>query len=79
MKLSSQAMGAIMMALQKSILEQTDIVPVLKSFEFEKDPSAKRWGTKAGELVVVNPPTFKIDDDEFNTTGGEVKTTAGSD
>ena len=41
MKLSSQAMGAIMMALQKSILEQTDIVPVLKSFQFEKDPSSK--------------------------------------
>ena len=79
MKLSSQAMGAIMMALQKSILEQTDIVPVLKSFEFEKDPSVKRWGTKTGELVVVNPPTFKIGDDEFDTTGGEVKTTTGSD
>ena len=33
MKLSSQAMGAIMMALQKSLLEQTDIVPVLKQFD----------------------------------------------
>ena len=30
MKLSDQAMGAIMMALQKSLLEQTDIVPVLE-------------------------------------------------
>jgi hypothetical protein len=29
MKLSNQAMGAIMMALQKSLLEQSDIVPVL--------------------------------------------------
>ena len=36
MKLSDQAMGAIMMALQKSLLEQSDIVPVLKNFEFEK-------------------------------------------
>ena len=28
MKLSNQAMGAIMMALQKSLLEQSDIVPL---------------------------------------------------
>ena len=28
-KLSNQAVGAIMMALQKSLMEQTDIVPVL--------------------------------------------------
>ena len=34
MKLSNQAMGAIMMALQNSLMEQTDIVPVLQSFEF---------------------------------------------
>ncbi len=32
MKLSDQAMGAIMMALQKSLLEQSDIVPVLNNF-----------------------------------------------
>ena len=30
MKLSDQAMGAIMMALQKSLMNQTDIVPMLK-------------------------------------------------
>ena len=35
MKLSNQAMGSLMMALQKSLLEQTDIVPILKSFNFE--------------------------------------------
>ena len=34
MKLSDQAMGAIMMALQKSLLEQSDIVPVLKKMKF---------------------------------------------
>ena len=33
MKLSNQAMGAIMMALQKSLLEQSDIVPTLQSFD----------------------------------------------
>ncbi len=62
MKLSSQAMSAIMLALQKSLLEQTDIVPVLESFEFTKDENTKRWGTKNGELVVTNPPTFNIED-----------------
>ena len=59
MKLSDQAMGAIMMALQKSLLEQTDIVPVLQSFEFVKGPETKKWGTKSGELNVTNPPTFE--------------------
>jgi len=59
MKLSNQAMGAIMMALQNSLMEQTDIVPILQSFEFSKTPDTKRWGTKAGELMVENPPTVK--------------------
>ena len=48
MQLSNQAMGAIMMALQKSLLEQTDIVPTLQGFEIQVDDS--------GELVVMNPP-----------------------
>ena len=34
MKLSNQAMGALMMALQKSLLEQTDIVPILNLLIF---------------------------------------------
>ena len=67
MKLSNQAMGAIMMALQKSLLEQSDIVPVLQSFEFAKAPETKRWGTKNGELIVDNPPTFTINDTLGNT------------
>ena len=50
--LSSQAIGAIMMALQKSLIEQTDIVPVLQGFEIQVDDS--------GELVIMNPPTFEI-------------------
>jgi len=62
MKLSDQALSAIMMALQKSLLEQTDIVPVLKSMDFTKDETTKRWGTKNGELVVTNPPTFTIEE-----------------
>ena len=51
-KLSSQAIGAIMMALQKSLIEQTDIVPTLQGFEIQVDDS--------GELVVMNPPTFEV-------------------
>ncbi len=58
MKLSDQALGAIMMALQKSLLEQSDIVPVLKNMEFIKSSETKKWGTKNGELEVSNPPTF---------------------
>tara|TARA_A100000172_G_scaffold62042_2_gene41467 strand:+ start:255 stop:449 length:195 start_codon:yes stop_codon:yes gene_type:complete len=56
MKLSDQALGAVMMALQKSLLEQTDIVPVLKDFNFVIN------GDSQDELVVTNPPTFKVDE-----------------
>jgi hypothetical protein len=48
MKLCDQAIGAIMMALQKSLMEQTDIVPTLKEMEFVEMDN--------GELVVENPP-----------------------
>ena len=51
MKLSNQALGAVMLALQNSLLTQTDIVPVLKSFELMLN--------KNGELVVANPPTVR--------------------
>ncbi len=51
-KLSNQAVGAIMMALQKSLIEQTDITPVLAGFEIQVDDS--------GELVVMNPPSVEV-------------------
>jgi len=51
-KLSVQAIGAVMMALQKSLLEQSDIVPVLQNFKIQVDDS--------GQLVVMNPPTFEV-------------------
>ena len=44
MNLSDQAVGALMMALQKSLMEQSDIVPVLRGFKFVV--------AKDGELVV---------------------------
>ena len=53
MKLSDQALGAVMMALQKSLLEQSDIVPVLKGFQFEM---------RDGELLVTNPPSVNFGD-----------------
>ena len=56
MKLSDQALGAVMMALQKSLLEQSDIVPVLKEFNFVIQ------GESQDELVVTNPPTFKLEE-----------------
>ena len=63
MKLSNQAMGAIMLALQKSLLEQSDIVPTLEGFEFMCDENE--------QLVVRNPPTFNPDaDNENNRTVG---------
>ncbi len=48
MKLSNQAAGALMMALQKCLLEQTDITGLLKDMIFEVD--------EEGELLVSNPP-----------------------
>ena len=51
---SNQALGAIMMARQESLLNQLDIVPILKGFELED--------TEEG-LVVVNPPTVRVTDE----------------
>jgi|TARA_R110000824_G_scaffold264117_1_gene452915 hypothetical protein len=56
MQLSNQALGAIMMALQESLMTQTDIVPVLKGFKLEDGG--------ADGLVVKNPPTVRISNDE---------------
>lgn len=68
MKLSNQALGTLMMALQKSLLEQTDIVPILKDLNFIVGENET--------LNVTNPPNFKIDNDVFTP---EVKSTTGSD
>jgi len=65
-----------MMALQKSLMEQSDIVPLLSGMEFEKAPNEKRWGTKDGELVVSNPPVLIFDDPEalpFTIVDGDGK------
>ena len=59
-KLSNQAIGAIMMALQKSLMEQTDIVPVFESFEIQVDDS--------NELVVMNPPVVEAKKQDVETS-----------
>lgn len=51
--LSDQALSCIMVALQKSLMEQSDIVPVLKGFEF----STQDFLDGTSELSVKNPPT----------------------
>ena len=58
--LSSQAIGALMMALQKSLLEQTDIVPVLQGFEIQVDDT--------NQLVVMNPPVVKAEGETIETS-----------
>ena len=52
--LSKQAVGAVMMALQKSLMEQSDIVPVLENFKIVSSPEG---------LVVLNPPLVKFNED----------------
>lgn len=59
MKLSNQAASCIMIALQKGILEQTDITDILQNFDFVKGPEVKRWGGQ-GELIVDNPPNLQM-------------------
>ncbi len=54
MFLTDQALGALMMALQKSLMEQSDIVPVLKGFKFRLSEQG---------LVVLNPPLVKMGHD----------------
>jgi hypothetical protein len=56
LKLSDEALGAIMLALQKSLMEQSDIVPVLKGFNFKANEEE--------ELFVMNPPLLKLNSDE---------------
>ena len=66
MNFSDQALGAVMMALQKSLLEQSDIVPVLKGFKFKLSEEG---------LVVMNPPLVKFNED----TQEKLRESAGLD
>jgi hypothetical protein len=54
LKLSNQALGAVMMALQESLLNQLDIVPILQGFDLAEGEEG---------LVVLNPPTVRFSDE----------------
>ena len=69
--LSKQAVGALMMALQKSLMEQSDIIPVLEGFKMAGSPDG---------LVVLNPPIVKFGDEfEERHTNSGPGTTASAD
>lgn len=65
MKLSNQAVGALMMALQRSLMEQSDIVPVLQDMNFQVNPD----DLSHSELVVTNPPTVDFNSIQLNEEG----------
>ena len=69
MKLSNQAVGALMMALQKSLMEQSDIVPVLAEMNFQLDGVDASHST----LVVTNPPVVSLEGVEPPFTIEETK------
>ena len=66
MKLSNQAMGAVMLALQKCIIEQSDIVEILKGFDFEMGVERDAPEDTEGQLYVKNPPTVPSPDIDTN-------------
>ena len=54
MKLSKQAHTALMMVLQKCIMEECDIRDLLNDLDFIVDDDEPEF------LMVTNPPTFKL-------------------
>tara|TARA_Y100000310_G_C20672271_1_gene810930 strand:- start:1950 stop:2180 length:231 start_codon:yes stop_codon:yes gene_type:complete len=62
MFLTDQAVAAVMMALQRSLLEQSDIVPTLKEFKFRLSDTG---------LMILNPPVVKFDAEEAEPLQGD--------
>jgi len=52
MKLSNQAIGSLMMALQKSLMDQSDVTGLLQQLDFLVDENE--------QLVVENPPVVRF-------------------
>lgn len=72
MKLTNQAMGAIMMALQKCLMEQSDITKIIGDFQFQLDENE--------QLLVINPPVVATDaSEEQSSSPQEKQYTTGSD
>ena len=63
MQLSNQAICAVMMALQNSLMEQSDIVPVFQALVFKE--------TEEG-LIVENPPILEFGQQEEERTDADV-------
>jgi len=57
MKLSHQGMGTLMMCLQKSLFEQSDIVPMLQELNFE---------VEGDEIICTNPPVINFNTEELD-------------
>ena len=56
MKLSDQAVGALLMTLQKCISEESDITELLSDWDLD---------VKDGEIFVTNPP--RVSNNETDT------------
>jgi|TARA_R110000803_G_scaffold89639_1_gene156859 hypothetical protein len=50
MKLSNQAIGALLMTLQKCLTEETDITELLSEWDLD---------VKDNQVIVLNPPVVK--------------------
>ena len=62
-----------MMVLQKCLLEETDIVPLLQDMNFQLDPADSSHSL----LVVTNPPVVSFDDVEVKETEGSANSVPG--
>lgn len=58
-KLSNQAIGALMLALQKGIMEECDITELLKEFKLVNSVEG---------LIVENPPIVQLKENEGEET-----------
>ena len=59
MKFSNQAIGALLITLQKCLVEETDITELLGDWNLT---------VKDDELYVENPPTFSFGQSDTNPT-----------
>tara|TARA_R110002126_G_scaffold4922_7_gene25512 strand:+ start:5746 stop:5934 length:189 start_codon:yes stop_codon:yes gene_type:complete len=58
MKLSNQAIGAMMVTLQKCLSEQVDMAGLMREWDL---------GVQNDEVIVLNPHSYKIDKEAFIT------------
>lgn len=64
MKLSPQAVGALLMTLQKCLAEQTDITELLSDWELSVED---------GLVYVTNAPTISVGEQEQTTNKFEIE------